>query len=126
MGRRSNAEMALRRRNLLLGFVIALFFGTAVYFRLWAIDSSFTVDDREELRRQFDRANMEAMDESASWRMKYDMEFDKSRLLQDDLTKVKAALASTNERLVALLKENASLKKQLEHCNCKNLSALLR
>ncbi|KAK8950342.1 hypothetical protein KSP40_PGU012618 [Platanthera guangdongensis] len=47
---RSNSEMGLRQRTLILGFIVALFFGMAVYFRLWSFDSSFTVDDREELR----------------------------------------------------------------------------
>ncbi|PKU75508.1 hypothetical protein MA16_Dca011284 [Dendrobium catenatum] len=128
MGRRSNATM-FRRRTLILGFVAALLLGTVIYFRLWSIDSSFTVDDREELRRQFDRANMEAMDESAAWRMKYDAEFDKSRKFEDELVKVKAAQAGTNERLIALRKENESLKKKVkllmstkEHCNCNNSS----
>ncbi|KAI0530560.1 hypothetical protein KFK09_000104 [Dendrobium nobile] len=129
MGRRSNATMGLRRKTLILGFVVALLLGTVIYFRLWSIDSSFTVDDREELRRQFDRANMEAMDESAAWRMKYDAEFDKSRKFEDELVKVKAAQAGTNERLIALRKENESLKKKVEllmstkeHCNCNNSS----
>ncbi|KAG0449064.1 hypothetical protein HPP92_027486 [Vanilla planifolia] len=125
--------MGVRRKTLLLGFAVALLFGTAIYFRLWAIDSSFTVDDREELRRQFDRANMEAMDESASWRMKFDEELDKSRMFQDELLKVKAALANANERLVILRKENSSLQKKLEmlthskeQCNCSNSSTLHR
>ncbi|KAL0928236.1 hypothetical protein M5K25_000108 [Dendrobium thyrsiflorum] len=129
MRRRSNAVMGLRRRTLILGFVVALLLGTVIYLRLWSIDSSFTVDDREELRRQFDRANMEAMDESAAWRMKYDAEFDKSRQFEDELVKVKAAQAGTNERLIALRKENESLKKKVkllmstkEQCNCNNSS----
>lgn len=39
-------------------------------------------------RRQFERANLEAMDESAEWRMKYDGEVERSRQLQDELLKV--------------------------------------
>ena len=43
--------MGARRRTLLLGFVVALFLGFAIYFRLWAIDNeSFSADDREVLR----------------------------------------------------------------------------
>ncbi|KAG1361542.1 hypothetical protein COCNU_09G010050 [Cocos nucifera] len=81
--------MGARRRTLLLGFVVALFLGFAIYFRLWAIDNeSFSADDREVLRKQFERANLEAMDESAEWRMKYDTEVEKSRLFQDELLKV--------------------------------------
>jgi hypothetical protein len=40
------------------------------------------------IRRQFERANLEAMDESAEWRMKYDTEFEKNRQLQDELSTV--------------------------------------
>jgi hypothetical protein len=40
------------------------------------------------IRRQFERANLEAMDESAEWRMKYDTEFSKNRLLQNELSTV--------------------------------------
>lgn len=39
-------------------------------------------------RRQFEQANLEAMDESAEWRMKYDKEVEKNRQLQDELSKV--------------------------------------
>jgi len=37
----------------MVAFAVALLMGTAVYFRIWArqsSDPSFTVDDREELR----------------------------------------------------------------------------
>ncbi|KAJ6793094.1 uncharacterized protein M6B38_411125 [Iris pallida] len=136
-----------RRKVLLLGFATALLLGTAVYFRLWSIDSSFTSDDREILRKQFERANMEAMDESAEWRMKYDGEADKTRQCQEELSKleldatsyrhvqdqllslqlikqleVKGALANASERLSALRKDNLGLQKQVEtttqNCNC--------
>lgn len=40
------------------------------------------------LRRQFERANLEAMDESAEWRMKYDEEVERNRQIQDELLKV--------------------------------------
>ncbi|XP_008805187.1 uncharacterized protein LOC120108500 [Phoenix dactylifera] len=126
--------MGARRRTLLLGFVVALFLGVAIYFRLWAIDNeSFSADDREVLRKQFERANLEAMDESAEWRMKYDGEVEKCRLFQDELLKVKASLTSATKRLAMLQKENMSLQKQLEslkqqigakeqHCNCNQSS----
>ncbi|XP_061369965.1 uncharacterized protein LOC133312734 [Gastrolobium bilobum] len=39
----------------------------AVYFRLWAIDYNISSYNTELLRRQFDIANREAMDESAEW-----------------------------------------------------------
>lgn len=40
-------------------------------------------------RRQFERANLEAMDESAEWRMKYDGEVERNRQIQDELLKVR-------------------------------------
>jgi hypothetical protein len=40
------------------------------------------------IRRQFEQANLEAMDESAEWRMKYDKEFEKNKQLQDEFSKV--------------------------------------
>ena len=57
-------------------FVLLLF-----YYELVLITASI-------IRRQFERANLEAMDESAEWRMKYDAEFEKNRQLQDQLSKV--------------------------------------
>lgn len=113
------------RQALVVAFAVALLMGTAVYFRIWARqsdDPSFTADDREELRRQFEHANLEAMDESAEWRMKYDTEFGKNRQLQDELVKVKASLSSSTNRFDSLRKDNEMLKKQIEYmklqCNC--------
>ncbi|XP_062220646.1 uncharacterized protein LOC133920039 [Phragmites australis] len=113
------------RQALMVAFAVALLIGTAVYFRIWArqsSDPSFTADDREELRRQFERANLDAMDESAEWRMKYDTEFGKNRQLQDELLKVKASLAASTKRLELLQKDNKMLKRQTEslrqQCNC--------
>jgi hypothetical protein len=40
------------------------------------------------IRRQFEQANLEAMDESAEWRMQYDKEVEKNRHLHDELSKV--------------------------------------
>ncbi|URE09884.1 hypothetical protein MUK42_04860 [Musa troglodytarum] len=55
-------------------------------------------------RREFERANMEAMDESAEWRMRYDVEVDRSRQIQDELLKVKASLAGASRRFSMLQK----------------------
>ncbi|WOL18071.1 hypothetical protein Cni_G26864 [Canna indica] len=129
-----------QRRTVLLGFSVALFLGIAVYFRLWAIDrqaESADDDSREALRRQFERANMEAMDESAEWRMKYDGEVVRNRQIQDELLKVKASLSGATRRFDILHKENMSLQKQVEslkrqiedkkqHCNCNHSSTQLR
>ncbi|KAH7669872.1 Myosin rod fragments domain-containing protein [Dioscorea alata] len=118
-----------QRRRLLLGFGLALLFGMAIYFRLWVIDSSFSLDDREALRKQFDRANMEAMDESAEWRMKYDRELEISRQYQLEITEIKDALSDSKKKIVTLQEENTGLEMQVEslkrkleameqHCKC--------
>ncbi|CAL9136395.1 unnamed protein product [Musa acuminata var. zebrina] len=129
-----------QRRAILVGFAVALFLGVAVYFRLWAIDrqddSTATADDRETLRRQFERANMEAMDESAEWRMKYDGEVERNKQVQDELQKAKASLSSATKRFDILQKESMNLQKQIEslkqqieerrqHCNCSQSSSQL-
>ncbi|KAM0826766.1 hypothetical protein ACQ4PT_068653 [Festuca glaucescens] len=113
------------RQALMLAFAVALLMGTAVYFRIWARqsdDPSFTADDREELRRQFEHANLEAMDESAEWRMKYDTEFGRNRQLEDELLKAKTTLTASAMRLESLQKDNVLLKRQIEsmklQCNC--------
>ncbi|KAM3223916.1 hypothetical protein ACQJBY_057362 [Aegilops geniculata] len=113
------------RQALMLAFAVALLMGTAVYFRIWARqsdDPSFTADDREELRRQFENANLEAMDESAEWRMKYDTELAKNRDLQDELLKVKTSLSDSTKKFEVLQKDNEMFKRQIEsmklECNC--------
>ncbi|KAG2654774.1 uncharacterized protein LOC120657543 [Panicum virgatum] len=125
VGGRGGAGRRQERQALMVAFALALLMGTTVYFRIWArqsSDPSFTVDDREELRRQFEQANLEAMDESAEWRMKYDKEFEKNRQLQDELSKVKASLTGTARRLELLQKDNEMWKRQTEslkqQCNC--------
>ncbi|OAY80235.1 hypothetical protein ACMD2_15740 [Ananas comosus] len=122
--------MGPRRQTLVFGFLLALLLGVVVYLRIWSIDDdSFSADDREILRRQFERANLEAMDESAEWRMKYDSEVERSRQLQDELLKVKASLASSTRRFSMLQEDNSSLRKQVvslkqqveaedQICNC--------
>ncbi|CAA6666434.1 unnamed protein product [Spirodela intermedia] len=73
---------AVRRRpTVVVGtLVLVMLAGVSmVYLRLWIIDYGFSSQDRELLRKQFDQANMEAMDESAHWRMKYDTEVERSR-----------------------------------------------
>ncbi|CAL9765396.1 unnamed protein product [Musa acuminata subsp. burmannicoides] len=104
------------RRRMLLGFVLALFTGIGIYLRIWSIDGDdFSAgDDRDALRREFEHANMEAMDESAEWRMRYDVEVDRSRQIQDELLKVKASLAGASRRFSMLQKENMKLQKQFE------------
>jgi len=53
VGGRGGAGRRQERQALMVAFALALLMGTAVYFRIWArqsSDPSFTVDDREELR----------------------------------------------------------------------------
>ncbi|XP_047078403.1 uncharacterized protein LOC124688819 [Lolium rigidum] len=124
-GGRGGGGRRQERQALMAAFAVALLMGTAVYFRIWARqsdDPSFTADDREELRRQFEHANLEAMDESAEWRMKYDTEFGRNRQLEDELLKAKTTLAASAMRLESLQKDNEMLKRQIEsvklQCNC--------
>nr|CAD1840910.1 unnamed protein product [Ananas comosus var. bracteatus] len=128
VGKRTKT-MGPRRQTLVFGFLLALLLGVVVYLRIWSIDDDSSADDREILRRQFERANLEAMDESAEWRMKYDSEVERSRQLQDELLKVKASLASSTRRFSMLQEDNSSLRKQVvslkqqveakdQICNC--------
>ncbi|PWZ28981.1 hypothetical protein Zm00014a_005579 [Zea mays] len=125
VGERGGMGRRQERQAMMVTFALALLMGIAVYFRIWArqsSDPSFTADDREELRRQFEQANLEAMDESAEWRMKYDKEIEKNRQLHDELSKVKASLAGAAKRLELLQKNNELHKRQTEslrqQCNC--------
>ncbi|KAJ4775546.1 acyl-CoA-binding domain protein [Rhynchospora pubera] len=117
------AKMGGRRQTVMVGFAVALLLGVGVYLRIWSIDSSFTADDREILRQQFERANLEAMDESAEWRMKYDGEVDRSRQFQEELLKVKASLAASTKRVSDMQKKYITLQKEMkslkETCKCK-------
>ncbi|XP_024923522.1 uncharacterized protein LOC107435029 isoform X3 [Ziziphus jujuba] len=80
--------MAVGRRNqVLLGLALVMILGIAVYLRLWTIDYTVSADDTELLRRQFDLANKEAMDESAEWRLKYDVEAERATKCLGELNK---------------------------------------
>lgn len=120
--REREREMGLgRRRKILVGLALAMFFGIAVYFRLWAIDYSISSDDTELLRRQFDLANREAMDESAEWRLKYDNEVERVAKCVKELKEIKESFgnkvedtASDNLQLAMLQKENMALLERVE------------
>ncbi|CBI32734.3 unnamed protein product, partial [Vitis vinifera] len=95
--------------------------GCAIYFRLWTIDYTISSDETEILRRQFDLANREAMDESAEWRLKYDEEVERATKCLNELIKVKESsekkvedAASTNQKLAMLQKENMALLERVE------------
>ncbi|KAL6133393.1 hypothetical protein ACLB2K_065629 [Fragaria x ananassa] len=71
-------------------------------------------------RQQFDLANREAMDESAEWRLKYDVEAERSTKCVNELNQIKGSLeedgnaANINLKLVMLQKENVALAEQIE------------
>lgn len=58
------------------------------------------------IRRQFEQANLEAMDESAEWRMQYDKEVEKNRQLHDELSKVLIAYQIPVHGYVMLLRHS--------------------
>ncbi|XP_039068314.1 uncharacterized protein LOC120214495 [Hibiscus syriacus] len=106
--------------RILWGLAVAMFLGVAVYFRLWAIQHSISSDDAELIRRQFDLANKEAMDESAEWRLRFDVEAKKSSKCAKELEEIKESFekkedsTSSNKRLEMLQKENAGLLEKIE------------
>ncbi|KAG4152280.1 hypothetical protein ERO13_D04G113200v2 [Gossypium hirsutum] len=85
------------RRRILVGLAVAMFLGVAVYFRLWAIHYSISSDDAELLRRQFDLANKEAMDESAEWRLRFDEEADKASKCAKELDEIKESIGKKGD-----------------------------
>ncbi|KAK8561903.1 hypothetical protein V6N13_148948 [Hibiscus sabdariffa] len=113
--------MARRGRSrILVGFAVTMFLGVAVYFRLWAIQHSLASDDAELIRRQFDLANKEAMDESAEWRFRFDKEAERASKCAKELEEMKESFGkkedstSSDIRLKMLQTENAALLKQIE------------
>ncbi|KAG5253196.1 ATP synthase [Salix suchowensis] len=109
--------MGGERKRILVGLVVAMILGIAVYFRLWTIDYANSSEDTELIRRQFDLANREAMDESAEWRMKYDEEVERSAKCDKQLIEIKQKVedaASINQQLVMLQKENMALVGRME------------
>ncbi|KAL5067878.1 hypothetical protein RYX36_018765 [Vicia faba] len=112
----------MKRRSTLVSLAFLMFMGIAVYFRLWAIDYNISIDDSEILRRQFDIANREAMDESAEWRQKYDSEVDRVNKCSKELQVFKessrkeddASSSGINHKFAVLQKENAILLERVE------------
>lgn len=95
--------------------------GTFVYFMLWTIDYRNSSPDAELLRRQFDLASREAMDESADWRRRYDAEVEKAgrcsknlNQLQNSVGESGEASRSLNKKLELLQKENMDLLERVE------------
>ncbi|KAF9595694.1 hypothetical protein IFM89_002598 [Coptis chinensis] len=109
------------RKAVLVGLGIVMVLGFSIYLRLWSIDSEFSHEDSELIRRQFDIANKEAMDESAEWRFKYDAEVDRTTKCNKQLIQVKETLqkkleevASVNKNVAMLQKENIGLLDRVE------------
>ncbi|PQQ21093.1 uncharacterized protein Pyn_21004 [Prunus yedoensis var. nudiflora] len=108
-------------KKILVGLVVLMLFGVAVYLKLWTIDYTVSSDEAELLRRQFDLANREAMDESAEWRLKYDVEAERATKCMNELKQIKGSFeeddgnaASLNRKLVNLQKENMALVERME------------
>ncbi|OAY42677.1 uncharacterized protein LOC110621742 [Manihot esculenta] len=120
--------MGGERKTILVGLVVAMFLGIAVYLRLWSIDYAISSDESELLRRQFDLANREAMDESAEWRMKYDEEAERAAKCDKELIEIKQKVedaASINQQLEMLQKENMALVERMEELKGKLEAAKL-
>ncbi|KAK3033718.1 hypothetical protein RJ639_034493, partial [Escallonia herrerae] len=129
---RERERMGRSRRRVLIALALVMLLGLAVYFRLWTIDYRISSDEAELIRRQFDLANREAMDESAEWRLKYDEEVEKATKCVKELievlveantglsSKVKAFqkksedAGSITKKLDMLRKENIGLLEQVE------------
>ncbi|KAL0347182.1 UNVERIFIED_CONTAM: hypothetical protein Scaly_1734200 [Sesamum calycinum] len=128
-----------KRRQISIALGLVMLMGIGVYFRLWTIDYCVSSNDTELLRRQFDLANREAMDESAEWRRRYDWEFEKAAECSRQLDEIKRSAGETkgvsavlHREMEMLQKENVdllerveSLKQELEaeklKCSVRNL-----
>ncbi|CAN6814366.1 unnamed protein product [Brassica oleracea] len=107
------------RKTILVGLALALVLGVAVYLRLWTIDYTLSSDDTERLRRQFDLANREAVDESAEWRRMFDSEAEKASKCNSELALMKESSGNGNaftlsQKLESLHKDNAALLGEIE------------
>ncbi|GAB2272398.1 hypothetical protein Dimus_007224 [Dionaea muscipula] len=107
------------RRHIMVALILIMVLGFAVYSRLWVIDYRVSYHDNELLRRQFDLANREAIDESAVWRLMFDEEKDRAARCMLELTEIKGFRESTDTpsmkgKLEMLQKENMDLLERLE------------
>ncbi|VFQ78938.1 unnamed protein product [Cuscuta campestris] len=111
MGRRKQVVVSI-------GLGMSMAIGLAVYLRLWTIDYRISSDETELIRRQFDLANREAMDESAYWRGRYDEEAEKVNNCQKQLLQIKQTFASDDvgmdSKLESLQKENRDLLEKIK------------
>nr|GEX73373.1 Rho-associated protein kinase [Tanacetum cinerariifolium] len=114
-----NMTMMIKRKGLLMGVVIVMALGLSVYLRLWTIDYQISNNEAELLRRQFDIANREAVDESAEWRLRFDEAEERANKCTNELNIIKVSLqdnraASVTKRLDMLQKENINLLETVE------------
>ncbi|KAL2487456.1 hypothetical protein Adt_32212 [Abeliophyllum distichum] len=110
-----------RRRQILIALGLVMLMGVAVYLRLWTIDYRISSSETELLRKQFDLANREAMDESAEWRHRYDAELEKTAKCFKELSEIKESCrhkavdtTGLNKKLEILQKENMDLLERVE------------
>ncbi|CAA2953903.1 uncharacterized protein LOC111369401 [Olea europaea var. sylvestris] len=110
-----------RRRQILIALGLVMLMGIAVYLRLWTIDYRISSSETELLRKQFDLANREAMDESAEWRQRFDAEVEKTSTCYKDLSEIKESLrhkagdsVGLKKKLEILQKENMDLLERVE------------
>ncbi|XP_060201559.1 uncharacterized protein LOC132630053 isoform X2 [Lycium barbarum] len=89
---KNKENMGRGRKQIFLGLGLVMVMGLAVYLRLWTIDYKFSSTETELLRRQFNLASREAMDESAVWRKRYNDEEVKSSACQKEVIKNKQLL----------------------------------
>ncbi|KAK9124257.1 hypothetical protein Sjap_013859 [Stephania japonica] len=99
-------------RPIWIGLAMVSLLGVLTYMRLWSIHSDLSHADTDLIRKQFDLANREAMDESAQWRFKYDEEVERSANCLNDLIQAKEALDKKVEDFDRISQEMANLKKE--------------
>ncbi|CAH9062920.1 unnamed protein product [Cuscuta epithymum] len=119
---------------ILIGLGMSMTIGLVVYLRLWTIDYRISSDETELIRRQFDLANREAMDESAYWRGRYDAEVEKVNSCQKELLQVKWSSSSNgdgkNSKSDSLQKENKDLLEKIgylkQELGCEKLNCSMK
>ncbi|XP_027072539.1 uncharacterized protein [Coffea arabica] len=111
--------MGRKSSGILIAFVVIMLMAIAAYIKIWTIDYRISSQESLLLRQQFDLAHREAMDESAEWRQRFDMEVEKSQMCIKELDQIKesrqaASAAGINKKLELLEKENMDLLEQIE------------
>nr|GMC48761.1 Rho-associated protein kinase [Ipomoea batatas] len=117
-GKNKEKMVSSKRTVVLIGLGLAMLMGLAIYMRLWTIQYRISTDETELIRKQFDLANREAMDESAYWRSRFDDEAGKVSNCQKELLEIKQSSGvegtGMNSKLESLRKENMDLLEKIE------------